>query len=79
MSEMIPEEHRKALLGKYSSKQNKLWMVTAWKYFKPWYVDYKWAGEPIRSRMLFKFSPDGPWVQAESFEEDMLPTFKFDK
>ena len=75
----MPEGHRKALLSEYSSKQNKLWLIAGWQYFKPWYFDWKWAGEPIKSRMLFRFSPDGPWIQAKSFEEDLLPTYKFDE
>jgi len=75
----MPDSARKTILGKYSSRQNKLWLVTGWQYFKPWYIDWKWAGEPFKSRMLFKFAPDGEWIRAESFDEDMLPTYKYSK
>lgn len=75
----ISNDHRKALLGKYTSRQNKLWLAVGWKHFKQWYIEWKWEAEPFNSRLLFQFSPDGPWVKAESFEEDLLPTYKFDK
>jgi hypothetical protein len=29
--------------------------------------------------MLFQFGPDEPWVEAKSFDEDVMPTFKFGK
>ncbi len=77
--QMMPIAKRQALLSKYTSRQNKLWLVTAWKYFCPWYVEWKWAGDPFRSRMLFQFSPDGKWVEAQSFEEDLMSTYKFGK
>jgi hypothetical protein len=70
---------RKALLSEYSSKQNKLHLITGWTYFKNWYIEWKWAGDPYKSRMLFKFSPDDKWIEAKSFEEDLLPTYKFEK
>lgn len=75
----IPDSARRALLSKYSSRRNKMHLVIGWKYFHNWYIDLKWEGEEFESRMLFRFSPDGPWVQAKSFDEDMLPTFKFGK
>lgn len=73
----IPNSYRKALLSKYCSRMNKLHLIAGWTYFNNWYIDWKWAGEPHKSRMLFKFWPDEDWVQAESFEEDLMPTYKF--
>jgi len=29
--------------------------------------------------MQFQFEPDGEWVRTESYEDDILPTLKFDK
>jgi hypothetical protein len=29
--------------------------------------------------MLFQFEPDGEWIQADSFEEDVLTKYKFSK
>jgi hypothetical protein len=75
----IPDSARKALLSKDSSRQNKLWLITGWQYFKPWYIDWKWAGAPYNSRILFRFEPDGEWIKAESFDEDVLPLYKFSK
>jgi hypothetical protein len=75
----LPKDKRQLLVGKHTSRQNKLWIIADWKYFQPWYVEYKWAGEPMRSRMLFQFGPNEPWVEAKSFDEDVMPTFKFGK
>ena len=75
----IPIKYRQAILGEYSSRQNKIWLATTWKRFKPWYIEWKWAGEPYRSRMLFQFDLNGPWVEAKSFDEDILPKYKFGK
>ena len=75
----IPKGAREALLSKYSSRRNKMHLFIGWTHFRNYYIDLKWEGEEFESRMLFRFSPDGPWVQAKSFDEDMLPTFKFCK
>jgi hypothetical protein len=75
----IPDAAKQALLSKYVSRLNKIHLVIGWTHFRNWYIDWKWAGNPYRSRMLFRFSPDGNWVQAESFEEDLMPTYKFGK
>ena len=73
----IPDSCRSALLSDYTSRPNKLWLVISWQHFRDFYVEWKWQGEPYRSRMMFQFSVDGPWVVARSFEEDRLPTYKF--
>ena len=75
----IPDSARRALLSKYSSRRNKMHLMIGWKHFHGWYIDLKWEGEPFESRMLFRFSPEGPWVQAKSFDEDLLPTFRYGK
>lgn len=74
-----PIPNRQILLGKYTSQQNKVWLATGWSHFRNWYIDWKWVGRPFRSRMLFRFSSGDVWVRAESFEEDLLPTYKFAK
>jgi hypothetical protein len=78
-TDIIPDHLRKSILSEFSSRQNKLWMVTAWQHFRPFYIEWKWAGEAFKSRMLFQFQPNGPWVEAKSFEEDVLPRYKFGK
>ena len=75
----IPIVNRKILLGKYTSRMNKIHLVIGWTHFRNWYIDWKWAGDSYNSRMLFRFGPDEAWVQAESFEEDLLSTYKFGK
>jgi hypothetical protein len=73
----IIDSARKALLSKYTSKPNKLHLIAGWTHFNNWYIDWKWAGVPYKSRMMFRFNPDDKWIIAESFEEDLLPTYKF--
>lgn len=75
--EKIPDSARKALLDKYSSRCNKLHLMIGWKHFRNYYIEFKWAGRPFNSRMLFQFEPDGPWIQSQSFEEDLLTTYNF--
>ena len=59
----IPDSARRALLSKYSSRRNKMHLLIGWTHFHKWYIDMKWEGEEFESRMLFRFSPDGPWVR----------------
>jgi hypothetical protein len=75
---ILPSIYQKVLLSKNTSQQNKVWIATSLK-FDNWYLEWKWIGKPFRSRIQFQFIPDGVWVQAESFEEDLLPTYKFAK
>jgi hypothetical protein len=70
---------KKALLSESTSRQNKLWLITGWIHFRKWYIEWKWAGEPYNSRMLFMFEPNGIWIEAKSFDEDMLPKYKYGK
>ena len=76
---MITTEAKAALLGKYTSLLNKMHLVIGWTYFKKWYIEWRWMGEPYNSRMQFRFGPEEEWVIAKSFEEDMLPKFKYGK
>lgn len=73
----ITEKYKKILLDQYTSRFNKLHLITGWKHFHNYYIEYKWSCNPFNSRMLFQFEPDGPWIQSKSFEEDLLPTYKF--
>lgn len=63
---------REALLSKYSSRRNKLWLVGGYQSVGL-YVEWKWQGEPFRSRLLFQFAPDEEFVRAKSYEEDIQP------
>ena len=68
---------RQSLLGTDTSRQNKLWLALCWVNDHDWYIKTKWEGEPMRSRLMFQFEPSGPFVRAKSFDEDIVPTFKF--
>jgi hypothetical protein len=75
----VTAEARQALLSKWTSRQNKLWLATTYKYFDGWFVEWKWQGEHMHSRLCFRFGPDEPFVVAKSYEEDVVPTFKFNR
>jgi hypothetical protein len=78
---MIPitNSAKAALLSEYTSRPNKLWLAIAWTHFKGYFIEWKWQGAEFRSRMMFKFSPDEPFVPAKSYEDDIVPTLKFGK
>jgi hypothetical protein len=71
----IPTTHRRALMSSDTSRQNKLWLVTAWH--ERWFMEWRWQGEPMRSRMAFRFEPSAAFAEAQSFDEDVVPTLKF--
>ena len=72
---MIPEVNRKLLLGSDTSRLNKIHLATGWAHFHSWYIQWRWAGAFLRSCLEFQFTADGPWIQAKSFDEDVLPTY----
>lgn len=74
---MIPQLHRHALMSSDTSRQNKLWLATAWKRAYPWFIEWRWAGAYMRSRLCFRFAPDEAFESAKSFDEDIVPTFQF--
>jgi hypothetical protein len=73
----MPVRLRHALMSSDTSRQNKLWLATAWKHAYPWFLEWKWAGAYMRSRLCFRFAPDAEFTAAESFDEDVVPTFEF--
>lgn len=83
---MIPPlDIRRMLINETISRQNKLWIATAWKQTRGWYVEHRWAGEEptangiMHSRLQFQFEPDGEWHTAKSYEEDVKPKLKWAK
>jgi hypothetical protein len=68
---------RHALMSEETSRQNKLWLATSWAHFKGWFIEWKWQGVPMRSRLMFRFGPNEDFVAAKSFEEDVLIKYKF--
>ena len=75
----IPSHYRTALLSRYNSRQNKIWLATGGSHFHGLHIEYHWTGAPYRSRLQFQFEPDGEWVRAESYEDDIAPTLAFDE
>lgn len=73
---MIPDKNRQILLGKDTSRLNKIHLAIGWTRFRGWYIDYRWVGVFLRSRLEFQFAPDGLWYQAQSFDEDVFVDFK---
>jgi hypothetical protein len=68
---------RSRLLSSQTSRQNKLWIAATLKaQGKALY--WRWAGEPRRSRLQFLFDANGSWYTAKSFDEDVLPLYKWD-
>ena len=68
----IPRHMRQALVHDTISHINKLHIAIGRKSIGE-YVEYKFDGDNIRSRMLFQFEPDGLWHKAKSFELDVWP------
>lgn len=73
---MISPETRRSLLSPQSSRQNKLWKAVWLRDSGEGFIEWKWAGTYMRSRLLFRFHPDEAFVAAKSFDEDVLPTYK---
>lgn len=78
-TKFIPANLKEAILSDYTSRHNKLWLVTSWQFSRDFYIEYKWAGKEFQSRMSFQFEENGPWIEAKSYEEDIAPKLKFGK
>ncbi len=68
-------EERVRLLSNQNSRQNKLW-IAARHIADGKYLEWQWAGKPFRSRLCFRFRPEEDVMVANSFDEDVLPTYK---
>lgn len=67
----LPLETRDLLLGQETSRQNKLALAASLRDRKGYFIEWAWQGEPMRSRLCFRFEPDGHLYTALSFEEDV--------
>ena len=66
-----------SLVGPSTSRAKKLALLAQAK-LEGLPVDLKWEGVPMRSRL--RISVNGsPWCQCQSFDEDVVPTFEFNK
>lgn len=77
----LPKEFRKVLLSSDNSRQNKIYLAQGWTTSKycNYYIEWKWADRPFRSRLYFKFEEDGEYFKAKSFEEDIFIHFLSDE
>lgn len=73
--ETLPNNLKNILLGTGTSKPNKLWLAISWQ--QKYYLEWKWMGDPLFSRLAFKFSPNEDFKVAKSFEEDIHSKMKF--
>ncbi len=72
----LPKEFQRCLMSSDTSRHNKLWLLTGWR-ARGFDFEWKWQGEPGRSRMMFSFEPGQLCKAARSYEEDVLPTLKW--
>ncbi len=79
LSSRITPARRRALLSSETSRQNKLWLATAWQQCDGIFIEWRWRGEYMNSRLCFRFGPDEAFVDAKSYDEDVVPTLKFGK
>ncbi len=70
---------RAALLHETSSRINKIHLAIGWAHFYGWPIEWRWEGQPFRSRVGFRFGADGDFAPARSFDDDVRPTLKFGK
>lgn len=75
---ILPIHLQKALLDKYSSRQNKLWMIADF-ISRGFIFEWMWAGDILKSRMLFKFETNKDFQAAKSYDEDIFPKLKWAK
>lgn len=75
----IPQSARQVLMSDTTSRLNKIHLAIGWEHFNGWFIEWKWQGQELNSRLLFRFGPDEPFVAAKSFDEDILPNYKFGK
>lgn len=75
MIRTLSPEGQHSLMSADTSRQNKLWLVTGW-IRDGWWIEWKWLGKPMASRMAFRFSPDSEFVKAKSYDEDVFTKLK---
>lgn len=60
------------LLDRRTSRPNKL-ALAADHIGRGFFLEWRWQGEPMRSRLTFRFSPMDRFFEAKSYEEDVAP------
>lgn len=70
------EALRHAIVTDTISQPNKLHIIAGLRE-RGYYVEYRFAGEFLRSRMSVQFEPDGEWQQVASFEFDVRPKLQW--
>jgi len=75
---VTPKERREALLSKHNSRRNKVWLAVGWSQ-AGMFLEWRYQGAEDDSRMEFRFEPDGPWVAAKSYEDDIKPKLLYNR
>lgn len=70
--------HQKILISDTISQLNKLHLAIGWS-DRGEFIEWRWTGEPLRSRVEFQFEPNGEWHVCKSFEFDVRPKLKWAK
>ncbi len=60
------------LLKHETSRANKLALAADHR-SRGHFLEWRWKGEPMRSRLTFRFSPTDRFFEARSYEEDVAP------
>ena len=60
------------LLNLKTSRPNKLALFSEYQ-SRGFFVERQWKGEPMRSRLLFRFWPGDRLIESKSYEEDVAP------
>ncbi len=71
MIKSLPKEFRHSLMSSDTSRPNKMHLFFGWTQLDGYWIEYKWKGEPLKSRIMFRFSPEEEFIEAKSFEEDI--------
>ncbi len=74
---LLSSNLRKELLSSGSSRQNKIWLAVGWKACDSYFVEWRWCGDYMKSRLEFQFEPGGEFIKAKSYDEDVWPKLKW--
>jgi len=68
---LVSKERRKALLGKETSRRNKMALLAQY-YADGEQIKHQWSGKPYESRLMVSFD-GGDFYYCKSYDEDVRP------
>lgn len=71
----LPQLSRFVLLSHRTSRANKLALVADYR-ARDFFVEWRWKGPALRSRLEFRFAEGNSFLSAQSYEEDIAPLLK---